>query len=217
MEIWNSISKLMDYVQLIIVALMLILVALGVFMFFTSATGYESSFTSEEFKVLLGDVLLILVTVELIKTIIIYVTQGAFYVQGIVSAILVAVCRNIIFIKFEGMETLINAIAAAILILALVIALKYSPKRMGQALPKNIKEMSILMENVPGALASAASIMAKHNANIISGQVITTAKGEGNWIGLIEIKDNDVEKVIDELKKHELIKDAEIISEKDSG
>ena len=72
MEIWNNLSKLVDYVQLIIVALMLILVALGVFMFFASATGYESSFTSEEFKILLGDVLLILVTVELIKTIIIY-------------------------------------------------------------------------------------------------------------------------------------------------
>ena len=204
----------MDYVQLIIVALMMLLVALGIFMFFASATGYESSFTAEEFKILLGDVLLILVTVELIKTIIIYVTQGAFYVQGIVSAILVAVCRNIIFIKFEGVETLINAVAAAVLILALVAALKYAPKRMEIPLPKNIKEISILMENMPGALASAASIMARYHANIISGQVITTQEGEGNWIGLIEIKEENIEKIIDELKKHELIKDAEIISEK---
>jgi len=199
---------------LIIVALMMLLVALGIFMFFASATGYESSFTAEEFKILLGDVLLILVTVELIKTIIIYVTQGAFYVQGIVSAILVAVCRNIIFIKFEGVETLINAVAAAVLILALVAALKYAPKRMEIPLPKNIKEISILMENMPGALASAASIMARYHANIISGQVITTQEGEGNWIGLIEIKEENIEKIIDELKKHELIKDAEIISEK---
>ena len=215
MEIWNKISGIVDYVQLIIVALMMILVLLGVFMFFSSATGYESSFTSEEFKILLGDVLLILVTVELIKTIIIYVTQGAFYVQGIVSAILVAVCRNIIFIKFEGMETLINAIAAAVLILALVVALKYAPKRMEMPLPKNIKEISILMDNAPGALATAASTMARHNANIISGQIITTAKGEGNWIGLIDAKEENIEKMIADLKKHEIIKDAEIISEKD--
>lgn len=214
MEIWNKLGEIVDYVQLIIVALMMILVLLGVFMFFANATGYETTFTAEEFKVLLGDVLLILVTVELIKTIIIYVTQGAFYVQGIVSAILVAVCRNIIFIKFEGMETLINAVAAAVLILALVIALKYAPTRMEQVLPKNIKEISILMENVPGALATAASIMAKHNTNIISGQIITTAKGEGNWMGLIEIKEEDIEKIIAELKKHEIIKEVKIISEK---
>ena len=159
--------------------------------------------------------LLILVTVELIKTIIIYVTQGAFYVQGIVSAILVAVCRNIIFIKFEGgTETLVHAIAAAILIVALVVALKYAPKKMEMPLPRNIKEISILMENVPGALASAASIMARHNANIVSGQVITTASGDGNWVGLIEADDRDVRKMIDELKKHNLIKDVEVISEK---
>jgi len=217
MQIWNKISKVVDFVQLIIVALMLILVALGVYMFFSSATGYESNFTADEFKILLGDVLLILVTVELIKTIIIYVTQGAFYVQGIVSAILVAVCRNIIFIKFEegvAMATLINAVAAAVLILALIVALKYAPKKLQIPLPRNIKEINILMENVPGALASAAGIMARHNVNIISGQIITTAKGEGNWIGLIEINDRDVENVIIELKKHELIKDVEVISEK---
>lgn len=217
MEIWNNIGKIVDYVQLIIVALMLILVALGIFMFFSTATNYETTFTSEEFKILLGDLLLILVTVELIKTIIIYVTQGAFYVQGIVSAILVAVCRNIIFIKFEegaAMATLVNAVAAAILILALVIVLKYAPTRMEQALPKNIKEINILMDNVQGALATAASIMAKHNTNIISGQIITTAKGEGNWIGLIEVKDNDIKEMIDDLKKHEIIKDAKIVSEK---
>jgi len=215
MKIWNKLSEFVDYVQLIIVALMLVLIVIGVFMFFSNATGYQSTFTADKFKILLGDVLLILVTVELIKTIIIYVTQGAFYVQGIVSAILVAVCRNIIFIKFEGgTETLVHAIAAAILIVALVVALKYAPKKMEMPLPRNIKEISILMENVPGALASAASIMARHNANIVSGQVITTASGDGNWVGLIEADDRDVRKMIDELKKHNLIKDVEVISEK---
>jgi uncharacterized protein with ACT and thioredoxin-like domain len=109
---------------------------------------------------------------------------------------------------------LVHAIAAAVLIVALVVALKYAPKKMEMPLPRNIKEISILMENVPGALASAASIMARHNANIVSGQVITTAAGDGNWVGLIEADDRQLTKMIDDLKKHNLIKDIEVVSEK---
>ena len=217
MELWDKINKITGYVQVVVVLLMMLLVAMGIFIFFSTAIGYESTLTSGKFITLLGDVFLILITVELMKTIIIYVTQGAFYVQGIISAILIGVCRNIVFIKFDidkGMETLIYAVAASILVLTLVVALKYAPKRMEMPMPKNIKEISILMENVPGALASAASIMAKHNANIISGQIITTANGEGNWIGLVEVNDKDVEKMINDLKKHELIKDVEVVSEK---
>ena len=41
MKIWNKLSEFVDYVQLIIVALMLVLIVIGVFMFFSNATGYQ--------------------------------------------------------------------------------------------------------------------------------------------------------------------------------
>ncbi|ODS39602.1 MAG: hypothetical protein A7316_05120 [Candidatus Altiarchaeales archaeon WOR_SM1_86-2] len=215
MDLWGRIEMVSKGMYFVIVLLMLMLAVLGIALLFANAVGYEQSYiSSDQFVYLLGDVLFLMVILELSKTIIIYATQHEFYLQGIVTAVLIAVCRNIIFIKFEDKPDVIySAVAAAIIVLALLVVLKYAPTRLQSPLPKNMCEMNITMKDKPGALASVAGIIAKNGGNIMSGRIAGIGEGKSIWVALVDVSKSDAKLIEDDLKRNEFVEDLEFSSE----
>ena len=214
MDLWERIERVSKGMYFVIVLLMLMLAVLGIAMLFANAVGYEQPYiSSDQFVHLLGDVLFLMVILELSKTVIIYATQHEFYLQGIVTAVLIAVCRNIIFIKFEKPDVVYSAVAAAIIVLALLVVLKYAPTRLQSPLPKNMCEMNITMKDKPGALASVAGIIAKNGGNIMSGRIAGIGEGKSIWVALVDVSKSDAKLIEDDLKRNEFVEDLEFSSE----
>ena len=210
----KKIDNILEYVEIMVVCLLMGLAVLGILMFFANLFNLPVPLviTSDEFKHLIGDVLLIMAMVELAKTIIIYIVDETFYIQGIVSAVLVVVCRNIILIKFNGtISDIITASAAAILILVLLAVLKFMPITKPSKLRENLMEFYIEMDNKPGVLAEVSKHLGDRNINIISGNLTTINEDLASWNILVDCRSTqDISQIKKELKSLDPVKKVKI-------
>lgn len=208
----ERISKFLDYVRFLIIFILIFLAVLLLLILFSRLSPFISIMLNEgDIRLLLGDVLLIMIILELADTLLTFISRRAFYLRGVIIAVMIAICRHILFIEFN--ETLlINAISAAILILALLLVLKFYPPRIEYEIFKseNIKEIRVIMEDKPGSLAKVCSVIAKNGGNIISGSLINIGENKGQWYGLIHISEDKVDKLRKELKELDVVYDIKI-------
>ncbi len=208
----ERISKFLDMVRYLIV-IILIFLAMLLMLILTSRIYpvIEIKLTESDVRLLLGDVLLIMIILELADTLITFITKRAFYLRGVVVAVMIAVCRHILFIEFN--ETLlINAISAAVLILALLLVLRFYPPRVEHEIlrSENMHEVRVILEDKPGSLAKVCSIIAKNGGNIISGTLTSIGEGKGQWQALIHINRRRLEKLRKELIESDVVYNVEI-------
>lgn len=208
----EKISHFLDYIRYLIIFILIFLVILLLLILVSRIYPIINiGLTEANIRLLLGDVLLIMIILELADTLLTYIMRRAFYLRGVIIAVMIAICRHILFIEFN--ETLlINAISAAILILSLLAVLKFYPPRIEYEMfrGENIHEVRVIMKDKPGSLAKVSSIIARNGGNIISGTLISIGEGKGQWYGLIHIDKRKVEKLKKELEKSDVVYDVEI-------
>ena len=115
-KIW-MLEKVMPSMLLFVLFLLLLVALFTIYIFILDLWGSFSGIVSIE--VLISDVMLFLLVVELIRVVEVYIQESHFYLQAVVAAALIGVCRHIIVLT-ELKEASASAILAnAVLVLSL--------------------------------------------------------------------------------------------------
>jgi len=115
-KIW-ILDRVMPAMLLFVLFLLLLVALFTIYVFILDLFGSVSGSVSIE--TLISDVMLFLLVVELIRVVEVYIQESHFYLQAVVAAALIAVCRHIIVLTELKETSAATVFANAVLALAL--------------------------------------------------------------------------------------------------
>ncbi|OQX20098.1 MAG: hypothetical protein BWK75_05065 [Candidatus Altiarchaeales archaeon A3] len=186
---------ILDYIFIILLA---IVVGVG-FYEFVHTLYLQAILGKADFMTLLGSLFIILIGLELLKTML-FTERGSmnFYIVAILDIVMIALARKLVLLSPKDMIDIYEYFAIGFILLVILLIIKYMPEPFSLTLKKTVHLYAVIKDEV-GALNKITDVLKNLNINILEAKVTPVGDGKSSLNATLILKKSDLNE--DELEE----------------
>lgn len=180
----KPIAKILDYM---FVLLLTVVVGVG-FYEFVQTLYFQIMSGKADFVALLGSLFLVLIGLELLKTMMLYSKKGTnFYIVAILDIVMIALARKVVLLTPKDILDIYEYFAIGFILLIILVIIKYMPEPFSLTLKKPLHLYAVIKDEV-GALNKITNVLKNLNINISEAIVIPMGDGKSSLNATLDLK-----------------------------